>query len=66
MEDEKKLDDEMLQETEETTELPEGEVTEEAVQEETAEEAVTDSESSEEGKKGFFKKKEKKDKNPKA
>ena len=57
MEDEKKLDDEMLQETEETTELPEEEVAE-AEQEE----AVTDSENSEEEKKGFFKKKEKKDK----
>lgn len=62
MEDEKKLDDEMLQETEETTELPKEEVVEEAVQEESAEEAATDSETAEEGKKGFFKKKEKKDK----
>ena len=62
VEDEKKLDDEMLQKTEETTELPEEEVAEEAVQEENTEEAATDSESSEEGKKGFFKKKEKKDK----
>ena len=59
MEDEKKLDDEMLQETEETTEVPEEEVVEESVQEENTEEAATDSE---EGKKGFFKKKEKKDK----
>ena len=58
MEDEKKLDDEMLQETEETTELPEEEVTEEAEGQET-EEA---SEESEESKKGFFKKKDKKDK----
>ena len=62
MEDEKKLDDEMLQKTEETTELPEEEVAVESEQEEIAEEAATDSESSEEGKKGFFKKKEKKDK----
>ena len=62
MEDEKKLDDEMLQETKETTELPKEDVAEESVQEETAEEAATDSETSEEGKKGFFKKKEKKDK----
>ena len=58
MEDEKKLDDEMLQETEETTEVPE-EVVEESVQEENTEEAAT---GSEEGKKAFFKKKEKKDK----
>ena len=62
MEDEKKLDDEMLQETEETTELPEGEVTEEAEDQETEKEASENSETSEEGKKGFFKKKEKKDK----
>ena len=62
MEDEKKLDDEMLQETEETTELPEEEVVAESEQEENTEEAATDSESLEEGKKGFFKKKEKKDK----
>lgn len=62
MEDEKKLDDEMLQETEETMELPEGEVTEEAEDQETEKEASENSETFEEGKKGFFKKKDKKDK----